>query len=459
MLLRLPWLLSRKRLLAALLIDTTLFSLLYLGWFRLNFASWPEFSLPLTWMLEFWLVSSYVLGRYHQVADRRSALLLSQLLRTFLVLLLSIGVYLAYHWLTATTLGAQDGRSFLLPFLLMLGLASALMQLLQSSFLLARTPQECWLVLGSAALTTDLRQRLAWSRIPAQLLVWQPAHHATLTADATLMHPSTAGVVVADLQNLPQAQLQQLLMLQNSGLSVLTPLGWCERVLQRFPPELFSGAELIRGEFAIPQCTIQMRLKRLGDVVVSAGLLLLTMPLLLLAALCIRLGDAGPMFYSQIRSGLGGIPYRVWKLRSMRVDAERHGAQWVGSADPRITPIGRLLRLTRIDELPQLWAVLCGQMSLIGPRPERPEFEAELEQQIPHYLLRHWLRPGLSGWAQVNYPYGASIEDAANKLSYDLYYLRNFSFWLDLLILFKTMRLVFNAQGAVPNTQVDTSQS
>jgi lipopolysaccharide/colanic/teichoic acid biosynthesis glycosyltransferase len=136
----------------------------------------------------------------------------------------------------------------------------------------------------------------------------------------------------------------------------------------------------------------------------------------------------------------------------MGVDAERAGAQWVRAGDSRITSIGKLLRLTRIDELPQLWSVVMGEMSLIGPRPERPEFEHMLEEQIPHYRIRHAIRPGLSGWAQVNYPYGASIEDAANKLSYDLYYLRNFSFWLDVLILFKTMRLVFNAKGAVPKS-------
>jgi lipopolysaccharide/colanic/teichoic acid biosynthesis glycosyltransferase len=112
-----------------------------------------------------------------------------------------------------------------------------------------------------------------------------------------------------------------------------------------------------------------------------------------------------------------------------------------------------LLRRTRLDELPQLWAVVTGDMSLIGPRPERPHFEKELEQQIPHYRLRHSIRPGLSGWAQVNYPYGASVEDAANKLSYDLYYMRNFSIWLDLLVMIKTVRLVFNASGANPIQQ------
>jgi lipopolysaccharide/colanic/teichoic acid biosynthesis glycosyltransferase len=124
----------------------------------------------------------------------------------------------------------------------------------------------------------------------------------------------------------------------------------------------------------------------------------------------------------------------------------------VRQQDQRITRIGALLRRTRLDELPQLWAVVTGDMSLIGPRPERPHFEEELEQKIRHYRLRHSIRPGLSGWAQVNYPYGASIEDAANKLSYDLYYMRNFSIWLDLLVMIKTVRLVFNAGGAVPRS-------
>jgi exopolysaccharide biosynthesis polyprenyl glycosylphosphotransferase len=238
---------------------------------------------------------------------------------------------------------------------------------------------------------------------------------------------------------------------------VLSLVGWCEQVLQRFPPELLTNADLLRGEFSLIRGTMQLRLKRLGDVLFSGCLLVLTAPILVIAALLIRLQDGEPVLYSQLRSGLDGKPYRIWKLRTMRVDAERHGAQWVGKGDSRITPLGRLLRLTRLDELPQLWAVLQGEMSLIGPRPERPEFEQDLERQIPHYRLRHLMRPGLSGWAQVNYPYGASVEDAANKLSYDLYYLRNFSFWLDLLILFKTIRLVFNAQGAVPTSQSGTA--
>lgn len=182
-------------------------------------------------------------------------------------------------------------------------------------------------------------------------------------------------------------------------------------------------------------------------------LLVVTLPLTLTAALLIWLEDHHSVFCSQERSGLGGEPFLIWKLRSMRVDAEKSGPQWVRQQDHRITRIGEFLRRTRLDELPQLWAVITGDMSLIGPRPERPDFEEELEQKISHYRLRHCIRPGLSGWAQVNYPYGASIKDAANKLSYDLYYIRNFSIWLDLLVTVKTIRLLFNAQGALPRQE------
>jgi len=184
-------------------------------------------------------------------------------------------------------------------------------------------------------------------------------------------------------------------------------------------------------------------------VLVSGTLLWSTASLLLTAALLIKLEDGGPIFYSQWRSGLDGKPIKVWKLRSMRIDAEQAGVQWSRRGDPRITRIGRLLRVTRLDELPQLWSVLTGTMSLIGPRPERPKIEKDLKRHIPHYRLRHLIKPGLSGWAQVNYPYGASLADSEKKLSYDLFYLRNPSFWLDLLILFKTIRLVFNARGAL----------
>jgi lipopolysaccharide/colanic/teichoic acid biosynthesis glycosyltransferase len=440
MLIRLPWLFTRRRLLVALLVDCSLFALLFAGWFQLRFGSWPSFSMPLTWLLEFWLLCSYVSGRYYDQEERPSAMALKQLVRTLLTLLLSTAVYLAYLWITAIGAAPTDARGFLLPFLLALALSSGLLQLGLNTLLRQRFADlESWLVVGSAGFRQRLESELQWARKTACLVDESAAPER---------------VVVEDFSLLASEQQRRLLVLQADGAAVHSTLGWCEQVLQRFPPDLLKSADLLRGEFAAPHGSLQKRLKRLGDVLVSGLLLVLTAPLLLLAALLIWLEDHGPVFYGQLRSGLDGLPFQVWKLRSMRVNAEGSGAQWSGRGDPRITRIGRLLRVTRLDELPQLWAVLRGQMSLIGPRPERPEIEQELEQKIQHYRLRHLIRPGLSGWAQVNYPYGASLEDSAKKLSYDLYYLRNFSFWLDLLILVKTMRLVLNARGAVP---VDSS--
>jgi sugar transferase (PEP-CTERM system associated) len=188
-------------------------------------------------------------------------------------------------------------------------------------------------------------------------------------------------------------------------------------------------------------------LKRLTDIVASTALLLLTAPLLLLAALAVKLSDKGPVLYRQIRVTQGERHFGMLKLRSMTVNAEKAGAVWAAERDPRITRVGRFLRRTRLDELPQLFNVLKGDMSFVGPRPERPEFTNKLATQLPLYRERHLVRSGLTGWAQVNYPYGASLNDVRSKLSYDLYYVKNFGFLLDLLIMLQTVRVVFWPSG------------
>jgi len=444
-LLRLPWLNSRRRLLVALAMESMLFAVLYYFFFQSRFGVWPGWNLPLACLLGFWLVASYVIGRYYDAQEMHSAAAIKQAIRTLITLILSISVFLACLWLTSSPAQAETSRRFMLPMLLVFALSSGLLQQSLNLLLEGRfSSSELWLVLGQADLQHNLDKELSWSRLEAKL------KQVDLSCDAW-SEPSLVGLtglVVESFEDLDPTHVQVLLDLQMRGLNVLSPVGWCEKVLQRFPPSLLRSQDLLRGQFIVPQGSTQKRLKRFGDVLVSGALLSITALLLLTAALLIKLEDGGPVFYCQLRSGLNGEPFRLWKLRTMRVDAESAGPMWSGRGDPRITRIGRLLRVTRIDELPQLWAVLTGTMSLIGPRPERPEIEQELKRQIPHYRLRHLNRPGLSGWAQVNYPYGASLEDSVNKVSYDLYYIRNSSFWLDLLILFKTMRLVFNARGA-----------
>jgi lipopolysaccharide/colanic/teichoic acid biosynthesis glycosyltransferase len=170
---------------------------------------------------------------------------------------------------------------------------------------------------------------------------------------------------------------------------------------------------------------------------------------ILLTAIAVKLDSRGPAFYRQRRVGLFGQGFDVVKLRSMRVDAEVPGqAVWAEKDDPRITRIGRIIRKLRIDELPQCWSVLKGEMSFVGPRPERPQFVDDLESKLPYYAERHMVKPGITGWAQINYPYGASIEDARQKLEYDLYYAKNYSPFLDVLILLQTARVVLFPEGA-----------
>ena len=189
--------------------------------------------------------------------------------------------------------------------------------------------------------------------------------------------------------------------------------------------------------------------KRLFDMGVAALLLTLTLPIIVVTAILIKLGSRGPAFYRQTRTGLYGQPFDILKLRSMRQDAEVAGkAVWAEADDPRITRVGRFIRKVRIDELPQVWTVLKGEMSFVGPRPERPEFVAELSKKIPFYAERHVVKPGITGWAQINYPYGANLDDARQKLEYDLYYAKNYTPFLDVVIILQTIRVVLFPDGA-----------
>jgi exopolysaccharide biosynthesis polyprenyl glycosylphosphotransferase len=197
----------------------------------------------------------------------------------------------------------------------------------------------------------------------------------------------------------------------------------------------------------IPSRTCRF-VKKVIDIVGGIALFLTTWPLLLLSAIVIKLTSDGPVFYRQERVGLHGKTFSVLKFRSMYIDAEaKSGPQWSVQNDPRITPVGRILRKFRIDEFPQMFNVLKGEMSFVGPRPERPYFVETLKRDIPYYDVRHYVRPGVTGWAQVKYPYGASVADSYQKLQYDLYYAKHMSLLLDLTIVFKTLKVVLSGDG------------
>jgi sugar transferase (PEP-CTERM system associated) len=256
------------------------------------------------------------------------------------------------------------------------------------------------------------------------------------------------GIVLATDQVPPEGLLTDLMHARLAGIPVLESAEFYERFFLRVPVMHLRDRWFAFSEgFGLLHHDSQMRIKRVLDVVVAVIGLVLALPVMLLIAALVRLTSAGEVLYSQTRCGQHGEPFVLRKFRTMVQNAERDGARWASPDDPRVTPLGRLLRRTRLDELPQLWNVLKGAMSFVGPRPERPDFVANLEKEIPYYDLRHLVKPGLTGWAQVMYPYGSSVEDAKSKLEYDLYYIKNYSLALDLYIVLRTIRVVLSRSG------------
>jgi len=256
------------------------------------------------------------------------------------------------------------------------------------------------------------------------------------------------GLVLATDSPLPDSFVSQMMTVRLKGVPILDMSDFYEQFLLRVPVlQLKDHWFALTQGFTLIHHDIEWKIKRLIDLVISATGLVVLLPLIILIGLIVKFTSRGPVFYNQTRCGHHGNPFRVHKFRTMVADAERNGAQWAQPGDPRVTPIGRFLRKARLDELPQMWNVLVGDMSFIGPRPERPDFTEELEKEIPYYNLRHLVKPGITGWAQIFYPYGASVEDAKNKLEFDLYYIKNYSLALDLYILLSTMRVMISRSG------------
>lgn len=241
---------------------------------------------------------------------------------------------------------------------------------------------------------------------------------------------------------------QDLLMRgKSTGVHIFNDVEFREQQLRRIDLEHLAADWKLFAP-GLTRGPLEDAMRRCADLALSLGMLVLTLPVMALTAILIRLDSPGPALYRQERVGLHGRPFTLLKFRSMRLDAEAGGPAWAARNDTRVTRIGNFLRLTRIDELPQLFNVLKGEMAFVGPRPERPHFVDQLAEVIPSYRDRSAVKPGITGWAQVNYPYGASVEDARQKLSYDLYYVKRRSLFLDLLILVATVRVILFQEGS-----------
>jgi sugar transferase (PEP-CTERM system associated) len=321
------------------------------------------------------------------------------------------------------------------------------------------------MVLGVGDDAMIVKETLEQSRIPGLFVVgfYSPYSDATMTSNLPankILLPTTSITDTARQLNVNEIviamrerrggglPLAELLNCKLSGIKVTDFSSFFENYKSRVRIDLLRESWFIFGD-GFRQGWSRMFVKRTFDIVASLGLLIVSLPVMIIAAIAVKLESHGPIIYRQSRVGLGGKPFDVLKFRSMRADAERDGKpQWAQRGDSRVTRVGHFMRLTRIDELPQLFSVLAGQMSLVGPRPERPYFVEQIAEKVPFYAARHSVKPGVTGWAQVRHHYGASVEDASDKLEYDLFYVKNHTLFFDILILFYSVKVVLTAQGS-----------
>lgn len=286
------------------------------------------------------------------------------------------------------------------------------------------------------------------SVLPAEDKRFTIFNRDTRIEDIVNKHDVNQIIVAVKEQRGGNVPMDQLLSARINGIPVMDLAAFYEQTTGEVPVDSLKASFLVYGR-GFAQDRARIAVKRVFDVVTSLALLAVASPIMLVTAIAIKLESKGPLIYRQERVGLAGKTFMCLKFRSMCNDAEKDGvAVWATKNDARVTRVGRFIRKTRIDELPQLISVLKGEMSMVGPRPERPSFVAQLRDQIPFYDVRHSVKPGVTGWAQVRYAYGASVEDALHKHQYDLYYVKNNSLFLDLLVIFETVSVVLFREGA-----------
>ena len=323
------------------------------------------------------------------------------------------------------------------------------------------TAGERVLVVGNGSMSISLVKEIcARSDLPIRLLgvVTEPEFQDSIPNITQLgplddleniikqQHPQR--IVIALRERRKRLPVEMLLRARSAGIRIDEAATFYEKLTGRIPVESIYPSTLIYADGFVKQSVMRLIITRVASAVVALCGLVLSAPLMMVTALLIRMESPGPVFYRQERVGKDGKPFDILKFRSMRTDAEHNlTPRWASRKDPRVTRVGSIMRKLRIDELPQFVNILNGEMSFVGPRPERPYFVQLLEGKIPYYDLRHSVRPGVTGWAQVSYPYGATIEDAKNKLEYDLFYVKNVSIAFDLAILFETVKTVVLGKG------------
>ena len=450
-----PWLKSRKQIILFIFIDfffLTIFNSIFFKEIFLN-TKIGYFEIIINYLLYYlaWTSVAYITGRYHLYQTK---LLINNFYYYFFIIFSPsfLFVFIIDPFLNIFTslqiteiLKVSRIQLFLnlsiLTFFIQLPFRILILNFLNSK-------KNKWFVLSDKILFNDLKK---WSKNNLKKISFYLIDSENIK---NVDFQKTEGLVINKLSSLKKSDLNLINQISEKGIEVIDSVNWCEINMQKLPSKLLINNKYLDNNLLSKHNGVELRIKRIGDISLAFLIIILSSPFVLLALILIKLEDNGPLFYQQERVGKGGKIFKITKLRTMKPNSEINGAEWSKKDDERVTRIGEILRKTRIDEIPQLLSIISGDMSLIGPRPERLFFVKILEKEVPFFSRRTLIRPGLSGWAQVNFPYGASIEDSEIKLSYDLFYIRHFSIFLDFLILFKTIKLVFNLKGSTPGEKI-----
>ncbi len=437
------WIKKRRVLIKSFLIDSLLITFIF-------YFSNKKFHLDLSFyrvVIVFigWFILSYIFERYYDYVNYKYLNNFKCIgINFFKTLGIAASVFALLKFFRIFYFDLGYLHLYNLYFIFYLSLISSLLNFLLSFLYFdSKSRKEIWIFLGSDGKLNKLKNEI--NKVNTNIIIKKFPQRFFLDPYKF----KYKGIILDSGFALNKSVANELLNLKNKGINLLNLENWCSRFLERYPIDLIDD-NLLMQDLGASKFLIQFRVKRLGDIFIGSFLALVSIPIILICCFLIYLDDGRPIFYKQIRTGQYEKNFEIIKLRTMKINAEDSGPQWSKLGDKRITKFGKILRLTRIDELPQLISVIKGEMSLIGPRPERPEIDQALKTRIPNYSLRYLIRPGLSGWAQVNIPYGASISDSIKKFSYDIYYLKHTSIILDFLICLRTIRMVFNARGATP---------
>jgi len=443
MLWRAPWLKGRSSMLLLAVWDAFLITVLYLCTYRIRLGTWDTlgnnvFCIPIAW-----IACSYLVGRYSPNKNEDLSKL-SDFAKSAGVGFAISAVLILHAWVAGIDDAGTRFRGFIIPFFS----AVAVFSSFSKSVIYRKKENE----LESLLVCSQSEKEAIMGLNDFKKIDYRCSfvHDKRMLLSVGSRDKAYREIVIGKEIETTGELRPCLLDLRLKGVRILRLVDWCERYLHQIPPEFVAFEWLAIDEgFAIQPGRIGWRLKRLGDIIAASGLLILTLPLQFLTCLMIKIEDRGPILYRQTRTGLYGEKIDIVKFRSMKVNSERNGAVWAAHSDKRITRVGAVIRKFRIDELPQLVKVISGELSLIGPRPERPEIETNLRKILSNYDVRYWIKPGLTGWAQVSYPYGASVEDSYQKLSYDLFYVKNAGVLMDLLVVLKTIRLLVLGKGSI----------